>query len=191
MPENTIAIVAQALSYVGMALAVISMQFKSMRVYYTFQVVAASVFVASYVLLGSYASAILNAWGVVCSLVLLLDKRTRPPRQLIWMLCVLLLCGCVSVYLDGALALLPLIAQMGSTVGMWSRNPARLRLLRLSVVSPLWLVNNVLVHSGGGIATEVFNILSVLISIWRYGWKTLMQDEDAKDKEASANGTSK
>lgn len=177
MPEHIVAIIAQVLSYVGMALAVVSMQFKSMRVYYTLQTVSAVIFVTSYIMLGAYASAILNAWAIFASLLLLIDKRTRATGQLIWMLCVLVLCGGVSLWADGAIALLPLIGQVGSAVGMWSRNPARLRLLRLTLASPLWLVNNILVRSGGGIACEVFYILSVLISIWRYGWKTLQQDD--------------
>ena len=177
MPEHIVAIVAQFLSYVGMALAVISMQFKSMRVFYTIQTVAAGIFVISYIMLGAYASAILNAWGIFASLLLLIDKRTRATVQLVVLFVALALCGGLSVWLDGTRAVLPLIAQIGAAIGMWSRNPAKLRLLRLTLASPLWLINNILVRSGGGIACEVFYILSVLISIWRYGWKTLQQDD--------------
>ena len=190
MTEEMIAVLAQVLSIIGMVLCVLSMQCRRTRGILIMMLASSVFFGSSFLLLGSYASAILNFSSIARSFLLLGDKRPRRPYQLI-LLCVMLAgCGAVGFYFNGWIALLPLIGQTGQTVGMWLRNGGKLRVLQLTVASPFWLVNNVLVHSGGGIATEVFNILSVLISIWRYGWKTLMQDEDAKDKEASVNGTS-
>ena len=179
MPQELVYTIAQLIGYIAMVLAVVSMQFKSMRVFYTIQTVAAGIFVVSYIMLGAYASAILNTWGVFASLLLLIDKRTRATAQLVVLLVALALCGGLSVWLDGTRAILPLIAQIGAAIGMWSRNAAKLRLLRLTLASPLWLINNILIRSGGGIACEAFYILSVLVSIWRYGWKTLQQDDES------------
>ena len=190
MPQELVYTIAQIIGYIAMVLAVVSMQFKSMRVFYTIQTVAAGIFVVSYIMLGAYASAILNTWGVFASLLLLIDKRTRATGQLFVLLVVLALCGGLSLWIDGTRAILPLIAQIGAAIGMWSRNAAKLRLLRLTLASPLWLINNILIRSGGGIACEAFYILSVLVSIWRYGWRTLMQEEDTGGKEDRIRGTS-
>ena len=108
---------------------------------------------------------------------LLFDKRTRATSQLVLLLTVLLACGAVGLYLDGPIALLPLLGQLGGTVGMWQRNSAKLRLWQLFGSSPFWLINNILVFSIGGILCEVFVITSVLISIARYGWENLKESD--------------
>ncbi len=177
MPQEWVEIATQVISFIAMALAVFSLQFRSMKAYYTIQTVAATVFTISYIMLGSYASAILNMYGVVRTAILLCDKRKCHCSQLITMVTILALCGVIAISLDGWIALLPLVAQLGSTVGMWTRNGGKMRLLQLTVSSPFWLINNVIVRSGGGIACEIFNVLSVLISIRRYGWKNLLHSD--------------
>ena len=119
----------------------------------------------------------MNVYSVLRSVYLLLDKRVRKVSQLVVMLTVLAMCGAVGLWLDGPIALIPLVAMVIATVGMWMRNGAKLRLVQLVAVSPLWLINNIIVFTIGGILCEVFVITSVLVSIWRYGWKYLKESD--------------
>ena len=172
-----IEILAQALSLIGMAINILSMQCKKTRGVFVMLLVSAFVFMASYVLLGSFASGVLNIFGIARSIILLVDKRERHPMQLVLMLPVLIVCAAIGLYLDGPVALLPLIAQIGGTIGMWLRNGAKLRLWQITISSPFWLINNIVVFSIGGIMCETFVITSVLISIRRYGWKYLKESD--------------
>jgi len=172
-----IEIFAQALSIIGMVINILSMQCKRTSGVITMLLVGSTFFGVSYLLLGSFAGAIMNIFSVFRSLLLLFDKRTRANSQLVLLLTVLLACSTVGLYLDGPIALLPLLGQLGGTIGMWQRNSAKLRLWQLFGSSPFWLINNILVFSIGGILCEVFVITSVLISIARYGWKNLKESD--------------
>ena len=39
--------------------------------------------------------------------------------------------------------------------------------------SPLWIIYDILVGSWAGILDELVSEASMLLSIWRYGWKNL------------------
>ncbi len=170
-------LIAQALGIVGMGINILSMQCKKTSGVYTMLLIGGCFFTANYFLLGSYAGALMNVYSVFRSFYLLIDKRTRKPSQLVVLMSVLAACGAVGLYMDGPIALLPLVAHIAANVGMWQRNGAKLRLLQLVAVSPLWLVNNIIVFTIGGILCEIFVIVSVLVSILRYGWKNLKESD--------------
>ncbi|MBR4138910.1 MAG: YgjV family protein, partial [Lachnospiraceae bacterium] len=44
--------------------------------------------------------------------------------------------------------------------------------------SPLWIIYDIIVGSWAGILDEVVTETSMLISIYRYGWKNLNTTED-------------
>jgi len=62
---------------------------------------------------------------------------------------------------------LPIIAMVLTTVAFGIPNPKLTRLVAFPS-SPLWLIYNVLSQSWGGVATEVFNMLSILIGMLRF-----------------------
>ena len=39
--------------------------------------------------------------------------------------------------------------------------------------SPLWIIYDILVGSWAGVLYELVSELSMVVSIWRYGWKNL------------------
>ena len=73
----------------------------------------------------------------------------------------------------GPVSLLAFTASAFSTVCYWSNNARTLRLANLLVASPCWLVYDFIVRSWGGMASEAITIISILISIRRFGWKAL------------------
>lgn len=170
-------IVAQVLSLFGMATNVLSMQCRKTKHVFILFLVGSVFFSASYLLLGSYASVVLNFYSIARSCYMLADKRARHPAQLIVMCIGLCVCGGVGFYLDGWIAIFPFLGQLGTTIGMWLRNGGKLRVLQLTMCSPSWLINNFLVHSIGGVLCELFVITSTVISIRRYGWKNLLQSD--------------
>ena len=53
-----------------------------------------------------------------------------------------------------------------------------LQLLRLAqlVGSPCTLTYDLIIHSWGGAITQAIAIVSILISIWRFGWNNLAEE---------------
>ena len=70
---------------------------------------------------------------------------------------------------------------MGETFILWGRNGRHIRVAQLCFVSPIWLFNNTVTGSIGGIITEVFGIVSVVISFLRYGWNGFEDDTKKRD----------
>ena len=52
-------------------------------------------------------------------------------------------------------------------------NALNIRKANLFVACPAWLIYDIIFHSYAGILNEVITITSILISIWRFGWKNL------------------
>ena len=61
-------------------------------------------------------------------------------------------------------------AQLAGTIAMWIRSGKMIRLAQLLVVSPCWLAYDALIPTPniGGILTEIINICSVCIALFRY-----------------------
>ena len=169
--------IAQLLGIIGMVINILSMQCKKTSGVISMLLIGGCFFATNYFLLGSYAGALMNVYSVLRSFYLLIDKRPRKPSQLVVLMTVLAVFGGVGLYMDGPIALLPLVAHVAANIGMWLRNGAKLRLLQLVAVSPLWLINNFIVFTIGGILCEIFVICSIFISIWRYGWKSLKESD--------------
>ena len=70
-------------------------------------------------------------------------------------------------------SLLPLAAMSTATIAFWTNNALNIRKANLFVASPAWVVYDILFLTYAGILNEVITISSILISIWRFGWKNL------------------
>ena len=74
----------------------------------------------------------------------------------------------VPLWLGRTLSVVMVLSNLASTLAMWSKNGRVIRVVPLSFVSPLWLLNNLCTFSVFGVITEVFNLVSVTVSMIRY-----------------------
>lgn len=70
-------------------------------------------------------------------------------------------------------SILPVAANIATTIGGYTYNGLKFRIVGMFVNSPLWLVYDIVMGSWAGIMDEVVTEVSVIISIVRYGWKNL------------------
>jgi len=70
-------------------------------------------------------------------------------------------------------SLLPIIANIAATIGGYTYNARKIRVVGIFINSPLWIIYDILVGSWAGILDEVVTEASMIISIYRYGWKNL------------------
>ena len=87
-------------------------------------------------------------------------------------LCALFLAA-AAVTWQGWLSVLPCVGTMTAAMSNWTRNGKIMRLGRLMIVSPCWLIYDVFVGSWSGVLDELLGITSLVISICRYGLKEL------------------
>ena len=76
------------------------------------------------------------------------------------------------------LSLLPWAAMAFGTFGYWTNNAQKIRLANLMCSSPCWLVYDAFVGSWAGVLSESITLASIIVSIYRYGWKA-MGDPDS------------
>ena len=69
----------------------------------------------------------------------------------------------------------------------WTNSPRNIRIVNLICASPCWLLYDVFVRSYGGIVSESITMLSILISILRFGWKGLEKDIETAGRKPHDN----
>lgn len=91
--------------------------------------------------------------------------------------------GCLTFSLQfalltwsGPISLLPVATTVAGTIGYWTNNARNIRIANLAVNSPCMLLYDVLVKSWGGALNEAVTLVSIIISIIRFGWKALDGD---------------
>ena len=96
----------------------------------------------------------------------------KKMHKLPWLVAIqaVYIAATVLTYTD-IFSVVALIAQIVGTFAMWSQSGKTIRFLQLFCVSPLWLIHNIFVFSIGGVVCEVFNIVSIIVSLIRFGIK--------------------
>ena len=74
---------------------------------------------------------------------------------------------------EGWWSVLPIAANIASTIGGYTGNARKIRMAGMFINSPLWILYNIIVGSWAGILDEIVTEASMILSICRYGWKNL------------------
>ena len=135
------------------------------------QTACAVAFTLHFGLLGAWSAMLLNAVVIVRGIFFSLGEKFHKQYIHILIHASLLSCAILSVVVFGEvwwIAACIFLAQSGGTLSQWTRNGKTIRMTQMLWVSPFWLINDCYYFTIGGIFTECFNILSVLISIIRF-----------------------
>ena len=163
----------QAIGFVGVALFIISYQIRSNRALFLCQLLGCLVFCLQFFLMGAYTGAIGLIINIVRNLLLLKVDSWKWAKSKVTMAVIILLLGVMTVYTwAGWKSLLPFISVAVTTVGYWTNNAQKIRLSQL-IGSPCTLAYDLIVRTWGGALSEAIAIVSILISIYRFGWKNL------------------
>ena len=171
-------ILGQVWGLIAMALIVLSFQFKAPKWLCIVQVCSCALFVLHYLFLGlngdaaAYSGMAQNAVGLLFRLVLTFSEKKKALLSPLVMagLCAIAAVVAVLTYPDRLIALLPVVANFACIGCMWTKKTDVMRLTQVSVISPLWLIYNVVTFSIAGILTESFNLVSIgiyYLRTWR------------------------
>ncbi len=179
-------IIAQGFGIAASLLIIFSFQMKDNRRLFVCHGLGGLLFAVNFFMLGAYTGAILNILSFLRGTCLYFGGKWCKQWSCI-LFCVLFVtvgvftCATSEHIYDSILSALIAVAMIAVTIAMWARNGKNIRLANFFVSSPTWLAYNIYHFSIGGIITEVFSIISVMISFIRFGFNGF-SDSGKKEK---------
>ncbi len=167
-------ILIQGIGFLGLFCFLISYQMKSNKTLFLFQLIGSALFCTQFFLMGALSGCLSLLLNMIRN-ALLYKQDVLQWAQSKWV--ATLLCFLFAVVLlvtwAGPISMLAFVASVVSTIGYWTNNARTIRLSNLLCASPCWMTYDILVGSWGGVFSEGLTILSILLSIYRFGWKAL------------------
>lgn len=170
-------ILVQLVGFIGTGLFFLSFQCRENRNLFRVQLFSYFFYTLHLLLLGAVtggASYIINGLRSFC-----LQSKWEFAKSN--GMCVILCClqiAAMGLTWSGWLSVLPVAANIASTIGGYTRNPQKVRIAGMFINSPLWMIYDIIVGSWAGILDELVSELSMAISVIRFGWKNLDQVEN-------------
>ena len=162
----------QAIGFLGTILFFLSYQFKSNRILIRVQLLSYLCYTTHLLLLGAITGGISYILNTIRSFCLGSKYAFLKGKGMCVILCGLQLVTLLFTW-EGWLSVLPVAANIASTVGGYTHNARKIRIAGIFINSPLWIVYDILVGSWAGVLDELVSEASMLLSIFRYGWKNL------------------
>ena len=182
-----IEIIGQILGVVAMILYAISYQFKKPALFYIFSFGGATAFCISYLWLGKTGGFVCNIVSVIKALYLWLFPTVKRKAHFVSFILLYVAVSVITIVLkwDNYLALLTLAASIAHTYMFFQDNPKLLRYIQIFVVSPMWIVYNVLGDeiAIGGILCETFVVTSSIIYLIRHRKDTKEEKKEEQVEE--------
>ena len=170
-------IMIQGIGLIGTVLFFLSFQCKNNKTLFRIQFLSYLFYTVHLLLLGAVTGGISYIINTFRSACLGSSWKFAQRKEMCAVIC--LMQGAALVFTwSGWISLLPVAANIAATIGGYTHNARKTRLVGMLVNSPLWIVYNIIVGSWAGILDEVVSEISMLISILRYGWKNLDKVEE-------------
>lgn len=167
----------QAIGLCGVAFFCASYQTKSNKALFVVQTLGCLTFSLQFVLLGAYSGCISLLVNIVRNLMLTRYKEYHIIRWKGWVVIFSLIIMVAAIMTwDGWYSILPVIATVASTIAYWTNSARNIRMATLLANSPSMVLYDILIRSWGGVLNECIAIVSILVSIARFGWSALDGD---------------
>ena len=169
----------QIIGFIAMAFFIISYQIRSNRTLFLCQLLGCCLFCLQFCIMGAYTGALGLLVNIARNVLLLKADDWPWVRRGTTLLGIILLLLVMTVYTwAGWISLLPFISVAVTCVGYWTDNAQKIRLSQL-IGSPCTLLYDLMIGSWGGVLSETITLLSIIISIFRFGWANLDKKEAA------------
>lgn len=177
-------IFVQSFGIIATICFLLSYQVKSNKGLYLLQAAGCGAFAIQYLLLGAYSGCLSQIFVITRNLMLSKYNQWAWVRFKGWVP-IFIAIAIVIIYFtwDGPVSVIPLFIMITGTIGMWTNNAGIIRLTGLTCISPPWIVYDLLVGAYTAILNEVIIIVSVLFSVYRFGWRTMIDPESEFQKK--------
>lgn len=171
------AILIQLIGFIGTGLFFASFQCKTNKNLFRIQFLSYLFYTLHLLLLGAVTGGISYVINTVRSFCLGSRSDFLKSRTMCVIICGMQLIAMVVTW-NGWISILPVAANIASTIGGYTHNARKVRVAGIFVNSPLWIIYNIIVGSWAGIVDEIISEASMILSIIRFGWKNLDRVED-------------
>ena len=169
--------IIQVIGFIGLVFFVVSYQIRSNRALFLCQLLGCIVFSIQLYLLGAYTGAIGLLINILRNLLLLKVNDWQWVKSKLTLSAILVLLLAMTVYTwAGWISLLPLASVGITTIGYWTNNAQKIRLSQL-FGSPSTLIYDIIIRSWGGAMSEAITLVSIIVSIYRFGWSNMGKDQ--------------
>ena len=161
-------IISQTIGLIAAALLLLSFQQRTHKRIVLMQFCSGFLFALQYFLLGAYEGMVGNIVGFTRSIAYCFRGKSKFADSIFCPIIFSVLAGLggLLTYTSPA-SLLPMAAMMISSFVMWSPKTQKLRALTVPT-SVMWLIYNVICSSYSGVITEVCNLISIAIGLFRF-----------------------
>lgn len=184
-------ILIQAIGVVGLICAAMAFQCKKHGTIMVLRTANELVFAVQYVLLGAYTGCAMNVFGSIRNVVfaeMVKRKKNTIPMRFVFSAVYVIF---IALTWAGIKSVLSGFAKILSTFAYGSKNLVFMRVM-IIITSGCWLIYNFLVRSYAGAISESITIISLIISLFRFGTKNKSVDNDCNlenfDKGIAENG---
>lgn len=171
------AILIQLIGFIGTGLFFASFQCKTNKNLFRIQFLSYLFYTLHLLLLGAVTGGISYVINTVRSFCLGSKSEFLKSRTMCVIICGMQMIAMVVTW-NGWISILPVAANIASTIGGYTHNARKVRVAGIFVNSPLWIIYNIIVGSWAGIVDEIISEASMILSIIRFGWKNLDRVED-------------
>lgn len=170
-------LIIQLIGFCGTALYLASFQCRQNKNLFRVQLFSYVFYTVHMLLLGAVTGGVSYMINCLRSFCLSGNRKFGKSSGMCAILCLLQLAAMFLTW-DGRISLLPVIANIASTVGGYTKNPKKVRIAGIFINSPLCIVYDVIVGSWAGILDEILGEASMIVSVVRYGWNDLDKIEE-------------
>lgn len=165
---DAIGIIAQVIGIIATVITIFSFQAKERGIILILQTTSGALWGIHFALLQRFGGMALQIVSVIRGIVFFFKPKRKFLSSPITMAVVMILFIVAGIItFEGPISLCPMIAMMASTLALFQTKENRIRALYL-ISSPLWLFYDAMVGSIGGVITELFTIVSIIIALIRY-----------------------
>ena len=176
-------LIVQGIGFVAVAAFILSYQIKSNRWLFLLKLIGTVLFCLQFFLLDAFSGCLSLAVNILRNGLMMRYDDWKWVRWKGFPLLITVLFTAVLIYTwNGPISLLPYIGSVSSTFVYWTNSPRKIRLVDLACASPCWLVYDLIVHSWGGLLSESITLVSIIVSIIRFGWMGLEEDSSIRSQ---------
>ena len=169
--------VIQLIGFIGVAFFIVSYQIKSNKALFLFQLIGSLVFCIQFFIMGALSGALSLVVNIIRNLLLVKVNDWKWVKSKWTLAAIITILAAITAYTwAGPMSLLPFISVAVTSIGYWTNNAQKIRLSQM-IGSPTVLVYDLLIRSWGGVLNESIVIISIIVSIVRFGWKNMGENE--------------
>lgn len=158
--------VAQILGVLAFILSAVSFQAKSFKMINILKIISQILFTVQYFMLGAFTAMFMNMFSFLRGIIYIdLEKKNKSTvlAQIVFSVIFIVL-GIITW--DGIICVLAMMGTVIQTIAFGNKNPAKIRLINLPTCF-MWMVYNLHYSSLGGLLSDIFSFISIIIGLIR------------------------